>query len=97
MKTIDVADAAASLPAYAQEGLKERVVVTQGGKPVFALMPLSADDWEDLVVSSDPRFRALMKRSEELHKPGTGIPLEEVRRKYGLPAKPARKAARKAR
>lgn len=97
MKTIDVADAAASLPDYAQRGLKERLVVTRRGKPVFALMPLSEDDWEDLVVSSDSKFRALMKRSEELHKPGTGIPLDQVRRKYGLPPQPARKAARKAR
>ena len=97
MKTIDVADAAASLPDYAQKGLSERVVVTRRGKPVFTLMPLSEDDWEDLVVSTDPKFRALMKRSEELHKPGTGIQLDQVRRKYGLPPKPARKATRKSR
>ena len=42
-------------------------------------MPLSEDDWEDLVVSTDPKFRALMKRSEELHNAVTGIPLDQVR------------------
>ena len=32
------------------------------GKPLAVLRPLSEDEWEDLVVSSDPRFIALIER-----------------------------------
>lgn len=81
--------------SYTKKALKEPVVVTRGGKPVAALTALDADDWEDLVVSTDPRFIAFIERSRALHKPGTGIALEDIRRKYGLPPKPRRKLARK--
>ena len=45
------------------------------------------------------RFIALIERSRALYKPGTGVPLEEIRRKYGLPKprKASRKRARKSR
>ena len=96
LKTIDVSAAAAALARYAEKGLKERLVVTRGGKPVFTLTPLEDDEaWENYKVATDPKFIALMKRSEELYKPGTGIPLEEIRRKYGIKSKAARRSARR--
>jgi len=102
LKKIDLADAVSSLARYAERGLKERVVVTRRGKPVFTLTPLEQDEaWEDYRVSTDPKFVALMKRSEALYPPGTGIPLEEIRRKHGIkaraPRRGVRRAARKAR
>ena len=60
----------------------------------MALMPIENADLETVSLSTDPRFIALIERSRALYKPGTGIPLEEIRRKYGLERKP-RKAARK--
>ena len=96
LKSIDVATAVSSLPRYAEEGLKERMVVTRGGKPVFTLTPLEEDEaWEDHKVATDPNFIALMERSEALYKPGTGIPLEDIRRKYGIKPKAAPRRARK--
>lgn len=94
MMRVDIAEATASLRDYTKKALKEPVVVTRRGKPVAALTALDADDWEDLIVSTDPRFVALIERSRMLGKPGTGIPLEDVRRKYGLDRKPRRKPAR---
>jgi antitoxin (DNA-binding transcriptional repressor) of toxin-antitoxin stability system len=99
LKTIDLQDAVSSLPRYAEAGLKERIVVTRRGKPVFSLVPLEQDEeWEDHRVATDPKFAALMRRSEALYPPGTGIPLEEVKRRYGIESRRrARRPARKAR
>jgi len=49
-------------------------------------------------LSTDPRFIALIERSRARYKPGTGIRLEEIKRKYGIKSKskPARRS-RKAR
>ncbi len=92
MRTIDVADATATLCHYARKGgLKEALVVTRQGKPVALLRSLTADEWEDFVVSSDPRFIAMIERSRARHKPGTGIPLADVMRKYGVRPKAARR------
>ena len=79
--------------------LVEPVVVTDHGKPVMALIAIEDADLETVSLSTDPRFIALIERSRALYKPGTGVPLEEVRRKYGLPKprKVTRKRARKAR
>ena len=73
------------------------MVVTRRGKPLAAVVPLHTEDWEDFVVSQDPGFIEVIKRSEARHKAEGGISLEEMRRKYGLDAKAARKTRRKAR
>jgi hypothetical protein len=75
------------------------VVVTNHGKPVMALIGIEGADLETVSLSTDPRFIALIERSRALSKPGTGVPLEEIRRKYGLPKprKASRKRARKSR
>jgi len=73
-------------------------VVTCKGEPVFSLIPLEDDDaWENHKVATDPKFVALMKRSEELHKPGTGTPLEEIRRKYKIKSNRQRTNGRRVR
>jgi len=54
-----------------------------------------SSDREDVVVSTDSRFIALIERSRALYKPGTGIPLEEIKRKYAIKSKP--KPARRSR
>ena len=44
--------------------------------------------------STDPRFIALVERSRALYEPGTGIPLAQIKRRYGIEkkTKPARRA-----
>ena len=97
MKTVEMAEATAPLSEYARQARKGTVVVTRRGKPLAAVVPLHSDDWEDFVVSQEPSFIEVIKRSEERYKAEGGIPLEEVRRKYGLAPKPARRSRRKAR
>lgn len=91
MKAVELTEGA--LSDCAKEARKETVVLTRRGKPVAAVVGIGGLDWEDLVVGSDPDFLSLIERSRRLYKPGSGIPLEEMRRRYGLPAKPARKRA----
>ncbi len=90
-----MADATGPLSEYASQAKKDTVVVTRRGKPMAAVVPLNSDDWEDFVVSQDPGFIEVIKRSDERYRAEGGISLEEVRRKYGLPPRPARRSRRK--
>lgn len=96
MKTVEMAEATAPLAEYARRARKHTVVVTRRGRPLAAVVALDRDDWEDFVVSQDPSFIEIIRRSEARYKAEGGISIEDVRRKYGLPPKPARKRARKA-
>jgi len=95
MKTLEMSQATGELSSYAGQVRKEPVIVTRRGKPVMALVSIENADLETVSLSTDPRFIALIERSRALYKPGTGIPLEEIRRKYGLEPKSRRKSARK--
>jgi antitoxin (DNA-binding transcriptional repressor) of toxin-antitoxin stability system len=97
VKKVDMADATAPLSKYASEAQKNTVVVTRRGKPLAAVVPLNSDDWEDFVVSQDPGFIEVIKRSEGRYRVEGGISLEEMRRKYGLAPKAVRRSRRKAR
>jgi prevent-host-death family protein len=95
MKTIEMAEATAPLSEYARRARKDTVVVTRRGKPLAAVIPLDSDDWEDFVVSQDPGFIEVIKRSEARYKAEGGISLEEMRRKYAI--KPMRRHRRRSR
>ena len=84
MKTLDMAEATAPLSEYARRVRKDTVVVTLRGKPLAAVVPLDSDDWEDFVVSQDPEFIEVIKRSDARYKAEGGISLDEMRRKYGI-------------
>jgi prevent-host-death family protein len=90
VKTVEMAEATLPLSEYARRARKNSVVVTRRGKPFAAVVPLDSADWEDFVVSQDPGFIDIMRRSEARHKAEGGISLEEMRRKYG--ASPRRQA-----
>ena len=82
MKTIEMAEATESLSAYARKTRREILVLTRKGKPVAALTPIgSQTDLENLAVSNDPEFRALIERSRRLYPAGEGLTTAEVRRR----------------
>lgn len=95
MKTVEMSEATAPLSEYARRARKDTVVVTRRGKPLAAVVRLDSDDWEDFVVSQDPGFIEVIKRSEARYKAEGGISLEEMRRKYAL--KPTRRGRRRPR
>jgi antitoxin (DNA-binding transcriptional repressor) of toxin-antitoxin stability system len=81
MTRVEMKEAVASLSSYARKAHKEPVVITRDGKPIAALMPLDKDGWEDLLVSSHPSFRRLIRRSRARCKPGQGFSTEAMRRR----------------
>ena len=96
MRTVEIEDATAPLSAYVREIRKGSVVVLKRGKAMAAVVPLDAGEWEDFVVSQDPGFIEVIRRSDERYRAEGGIPVEEICRKYGHTPKPARRS-RKAR
>ena len=91
MKTVELAEATASLSDYARGAAEEPVLVTQQGRPIAALVPVGAHtDLENLTVTTHPRFAAIMERSKARYQAEGGLSTEEVRRRLGLPRKRSR-------
>ncbi len=92
MKTVEMAEATASLSDYARKARKETLIVTRKGKPVAALMPVDArTDLENLVVTTHPTFRAIMERSEARYKTEGGLSTKQVRARLAARRKAGRK------
>ena len=94
MIRVEMIDATAPLSTYARKARKEPLVVTLHGKPVVVVRPLTEEEWEDLVVSTDPKFIEIMKRSSAQAKAGRLISLEALKRKYGIKTKRSQRARR---
>jgi hypothetical protein len=93
MKTLEVADATASLAEYARKNRRDTLVLTRRGRAYAALMPISTPtDLENLRVSNSPEFQALIAESRRANPPGTGLSTEEVRR--ALASRRARRPSR---
>lgn len=89
MKTIKLASASRSLAEYAKELDDEIVIVTEGNKPVAAVVPLKNVDRESLTLSSHPEFLKIIARARRELAAGKILTLEEMRK-----AVLARKATR---
>jgi len=84
MKTLEMAQATASLAEYARGMGKEPVILTQRGKPIAALVSVENADLETITLSTHPRFIALIERSRARHKTQGGISSAEMRRRLGV-------------
>lgn len=93
MRAVEIRDAKRPLSEYAKQAYEEPVLVTRRGKPYVVVARAQRLDLEDLAVSTDPGFVAMMERSRRLWKPGTGIPLEEIRGRYGTKPRATKKRA----
>ena len=93
MKTVavELTEATASLSDYARRAGQQTVVVTRKGKPVATLIAAgSHTDLENVAVTTDPAFVAMIERSRRLYPAGTGLTTEQVREQLGLePPKPS--------
>lgn len=95
MKTLEMAEATAPLAEYAREVGKGPLILTVGGKPVAALVPIKNVDLETATLSTHPPFLALIERSRERQKAEGGISTAEMRHRLGL--KQTRRAAKRPR
>lgn len=86
MKTIEMAQATASLAEYARQS--EALILTVNGKPIAALVPIENADWETVALSIDPQFLDLIERSRARHQTHSGSSSAEVLRQLGLQPPP---------
>lgn len=93
MTRVELTEARAPLADYARKARRGPVVLTRRGRPVALLRLLTDEESEDLLVSTDPAFVELIRRSREECPPGAGITLEEVERRLKVP--PARTGSRR--
>lgn len=91
MKTVEIRQATASLADYARDVGTDLVVVTRGGRPLAALVPLDQTAWEDFVVSQSPQFLALIETARAGYAKDGGIPLEALEAEFDLGPRPAGK------
>jgi prevent-host-death family protein len=84
MRTIEIDQATASLAEYAKGMDKDPIILTVGGKPVAALIPIENADLETITLSTNPQFLGIIERSRARQKAEGGISSEEMRRRLGL-------------
>ena len=92
MRTVEISQAADSLPEYGRRKRGETWVLMRRGRPVAAVVPLDDEDYFSMRLANDPRFIEIIERSRARYKATGGISLAEMRRKYGAQAKPKRRA-----
>jgi prevent-host-death family protein len=81
MKTVEMVKATRPLAQYAREARKEPVIITAGGKPIAAVVPIENADLETVTLSSHPTFITLIERSRRRWKREGGISSAEMRRR----------------
>jgi antitoxin (DNA-binding transcriptional repressor) of toxin-antitoxin stability system len=84
MRTVEMADATAPLAEYARDIDKETVILTIGGRPVAAIVPIENADVETVTLATHPQFLALIERSRVRQNKEGGISSEEMRHRLGL-------------
>ncbi len=85
MKVVELREAKVELGGWAKKARTEPVLITKKGKPWMFLTDASIYDWEDVGYMTDPKFWEMIERARRQ----PSVTMGEVRRKYGLPAKPA--------
>ena len=68
-KHLNLTQATDSLAAYIQKLGEDKRVIIQEGQPVAGLMPVTEDELEDISLSKNPQFLAILEQSRaSLHK-----------------------------
>ena len=62
MKTVSVRDLQKSVKECVDESQQDRVVITRHGRPAAVLVGVEGEDWEDIVLQTDPSFWKLIRK-----------------------------------
>ena len=84
MKKLELAEATSPLVEYVKKISEGPLMLTDGGKPVAALVPITNADTETVTLSSHPEFVALIERSRVRQRKAGGITSDEMRRRLGI-------------
>jgi len=82
MKIIEQSDATSTLAEYAKGIGEGPLILTQGGRPVAALVSIENADLETVSLSSNPQFIELVERSRARVQTEGGVSSEEMRRRF---------------
>jgi prevent-host-death family protein len=85
MKKLNIQKATASLAEYVKTLDGEPLVVTAGGKPIAALVPVEGMDLEALAVGTNPDFIELIERSRRQFSNGNSISSDNLRYELSIP------------
>ena len=80
MIIIKLSNASPPLDEYARELNEDIVVLTEGNRPVAAIVPLKGVDRESLALSAHPEFMDLIAHSRAEFAGGHTLFLEEMKR-----------------
>lgn len=61
MKTITVRDLQKKIKACLDEAQEDRVIITRRGKPAAVLIGVEGEDWESVILETDPTFWKLVQ------------------------------------
>ena len=84
MKTLDVS-AVAALAPHPQSDAHEALFLTKDGHTVAAVVPAADEDVESLLLGINPKFQAILERSEARLGSEGGLTTAEVRERLGIP------------
>ncbi len=62
MKTVSVRDLQKNVKKCVDESQEDRVVITRHGRPAAVLVGVEGEDWEDIVLQTDPSFWKLIRK-----------------------------------
>lgn len=61
MKTVAVRELQKKIKACLDEAQEDRVVITRRGKPTAVLIGVEGEDWETVILETDPTFWRLIQ------------------------------------
>jgi len=61
MKTVTVRDLQNKIKACLDRAQEDRVIITRHGKPAAVLIGVEGEDWESVILETDPAFWRLVQ------------------------------------
>jgi hypothetical protein len=83
MRTIDLSEIAALVPLLQSEN-QEPLVVKRNGETVAAIVPANEEEVESLLLSINPKFQAILEKSQRRLDSEGAVSGTEVRKRLGL-------------
>jgi len=80
MKTVTVRDLQKRVKQCVDDAQRDRVVVTRHGKPAAVLVGVEGNDWDTVVLQTDPTFWKLVRARRKQ----TTISLDQLKTRLGI-------------